>query len=183
MGLVEFLKVAVRDPFGVGAVMPSSSFAVRRVVKQLPAGPRMIIEYGPGDGVITRQLLELLPEDGRLLAIEANHDFYRQLLAIDDPRLTLIHGDARQAREHAGREGFGPFDAAVSGIPFSMLTADDRRGVVAMTHDLLGPDGVFLVYQTSPLMRPYLRERFSVRSFVELINIPPYFIMRAAKRP
>ncbi len=181
MGLIDFLRVAAKDPLGVGAVMPSSGLAVRRIVRCLPDQVRTVIEYGPGDGVITRQLLDRLPPDGRLLAIEANHDFYRRLLAIDDPRLTLVLGDAREARAYADREGFGPFDAAVSGIPFSMLSAAERESVVNATHELLSENGVFLVYQVSPLMRKPLKARFAVRTYFAPFNVPPYFIMRAAK--
>lgn len=180
MSLASFLSVAARD-IRVGAVMPSSRHAVRQVLAAVPAGASRIIEYGPGDGVITRRLFERLSPDGRLLAIETNERFTAGLSSISEPRFSLVHGDARRAVEHAAALGLGQFDAAVSGIPFSLLSDADRREVVDMTHGLLRSGGAFVVYQTSPLMVPYLRRRFGVSTKLELRNIPPYFIMKAVK--
>jgi phospholipid N-methyltransferase len=182
MSLFSFLKTAVRDPIRVGAVMPSSSYAVRRILAQFPGDFKYVIEYGPGDGVITREVLKLMPAGGRLLAIETNGEFIDALRQIDDKRLILVQGDARRAADYAEAYGFGRFDLAFSGIPFSMLTSADRHAVVDMTHGLLDDSGTFVVYQTSPLMVPYLSRKFRVKTSLEPLNVPPYFVMRAAKK-
>lgn len=180
MKILPFLKTAARDP-KIGAVMPSSRYAAAKIVRNVPHGVRRVLEYGPGDGVLTRRLLEMLPPDGRLVAFETNAEFRRLLGEIADPRFRLEDGDARAAASRLV-DGDAPFDLAVSGIPFSMMSSADRTRTVAMTWDLLRPGGVFIVYQTSPLMYPYLKRTFDVRLSVELRNVPPYFIMRAEKR-
>lgn len=180
MSLLKFLKVASRD-IRVGAVMPSSSFAVRRIMNNVPDRLRQVLEYGPGDGVITKRLLDRLDSQGWLLAIESNPQFVGVLKDIRDSRFTLVHGDATVAADYAAEHGLAGFDLVISGIPFSMLTDASRKKVVDMTYDLLAPGGTFLVYQTSPLMVPYLKRRFSVKTSVEMLNVPPYFVMRAIK--
>jgi hypothetical protein len=50
-----------------------------------------------------------------------------------------------------------------------------------MSHRLLRPGGVFLVYQTSPLMAGYLKKKFAVTTAIEFRNVPPYFIMAGRK--
>jgi phospholipid N-methyltransferase len=182
MNIFSFLKVAAQDPWHVGAVMPSSSFAVRNIMRRVPKNLRTILEYGPGDGVLTKVLLEMLPVDGRLLAIETNQEFVDSLREIKDSRLIVVHGDARQADQFAREHGLSGFDLAISGIPFSLISAAERTDLVSKTRDLLRPGGVFVVYQTSVLMRSYLKKVFSVRTFIEFLNVPPYFIMRAARR-
>lgn len=181
MGLIPFLKTALKDMRRVGAVMPSSRFAVRRILRQVPADARFALEYGPGDGVLTRELLKRLPPDGRILAIETNDEFVGCLRRIQDSRLTVVHGDARLAAAFARQHGFAGFDLALSGIPFSLLPGELRRDIVSMTHDLLRSGGVFVVYQTSPLMVPYLKRQFGVKTSVEPLNVPPYFVMRAER--
>lgn len=180
MNILSFLKVAVRD-IRVGAVMPSSRFAVHRIMDAVPDRLRLVLEYGPGDGVITKRLLDRLDSQGRLLAIEANPEFVRTLQEIRDQRLALVHGDATVASDYAKEHGLSDFDLVISGIPFSMLSDKTRREVVAKTYELLRPGGVFLVYQTSPLMLPYLKKKFSVKTSIELLNVPPYFVMQAVK--
>jgi phospholipid N-methyltransferase len=180
MSILRFLKVAAKD-FRVGAVMPSSRFAVRSIMRRVPQRLDAVLEYGPGDGVLTRRLLERLSPDGKLLAVETNPEFADRLASIGDPRFMLVRGDATKAAAHAAAAGLGPFDLVVSGIPFSMLSDATRKDVVDMTHELLKPGGIFLVYQTSPLMVPYLKRRFRVRTSVQPLNVPPYFIMQAKK--
>jgi phospholipid N-methyltransferase len=181
MSLFRFLKVASRD-IRVGAVMPSSRYAVRRILANVPDRLSKVLEYGPGDGVLTKRLLERLDSQGKLLAIEANPQFVGDLAAIKDPRFALVHGDATVAAGYAKEHGLAGFDLVISGIPFSLLSDETRRKVVDMTHDLLRPGGVFLVYQTSPLMVPYLKRRFAVKTSFELLNVPPYFVMQAVKK-
>lgn len=176
----SFLSVALRD-IRVGAVMPSSTYAVNAILSRLPERLERVIEYGPGDGVLTRALLARLTDDGRYLAIETNRRFFTEVSSIDDTRLETVHGSALSADTIAGERGMEGFDLAISGIPFSLISREGRRHAVEMTRRLLRPGGVFLVYQTSPMMRPYLRTAFTVTTTVEPRNIPPYFIMHAKK--
>jgi len=181
VSLTSFLKIAAHDPLRVGAVMPSSKSAVRSILRAAPAGAKTILEFGPGDGAVTRALLARLPADGRLLAMETNHEFVECLRLIDDPRLTVVHGDARAASAWAVANGIAGFDSAVSGIPFSLLKDATRRELVELVDRLLWPGGTFVVYQSSLLMLRYLRRSFRVKVAVALKNIPPYFIMKAVK--
>ncbi len=182
MKIIPFLKIALRDMKRVGAVMPSSKYAVRRITRSLPANLENVLEYGPGDGAVTRAILAKMPASGRILAIETNHDFVECLNGLGEPRLKVVHGQAQQAVDLAREQGQTGFDLIVSGIPFSMLPHAVRQDLVSMTHDLLKPGGTFLVYQTSPLMARYLKKHFRVRIQIEPLNVPPYFIMRAVRR-
>ncbi|HSD12088.1 MAG TPA: methyltransferase domain-containing protein [Patescibacteria group bacterium] len=181
MNIISFLKVAARD-FRVGAVMPSSRWAVTKILDRVPDKLTAVLEYGPGDGVLTKRLLDRLDSTGRMLAIEANPTFAAGLAKIADQRFALVHGDATVAAGYAREHGLSSFDLVISGIPFSMLSDKTRKDVVDMTWNLLRPGGVFLVYQTSPLMVPYLKRRFSVKTSFEVRNVPPYFVMQAVKK-
>lgn len=181
MALLPFLKIAARD-IRVGAVMPSSSYAINRIFSCLPDTFGSVLELGSGDGVITARILDRLRPDGRMLAIEANLEFVRMTRSLGDSRLEVVHGDATAAQDIVSQKGFGEFDLVISGIPFSILTHARRNAAVEMTYAMLRPGGIFLVYQSSPLMRGYLKRHFSVSTSVEPRNIPPYFIMRGKKR-
>ena len=132
-------------------------YAVKNIFSRLPDSFGSILEYGPGDGVITKRLLERLRPDGRMLAIEANLEFVRKTRSLGDSRIEVVHGDATVAQGIASQKGFGEFDLVISGIPFSMLSHARRNATVEMTYAMLRPGGIFLVYQTSPLMRGYLK--------------------------
>jgi phospholipid N-methyltransferase len=64
----------------VGALHPSSRFLVRRLLRCLrPERIRTIVEFGPGPGIATRLILDVLPEDARYIAIEKNPAFLAAL--------------------------------------------------------------------------------------------------------
>jgi phospholipid N-methyltransferase len=181
MSLLSFLRVALRDFGGVGAVTPTSKYVIKSVLKQLPAIPGDVLEYGPGDGVLTKELLKRLSPDGRLLAIERNAEFAKKTADIADARLVAVEGDVMDAASHAAKNHFGLFDAVVSNVPFTMFPSETKKEIVAKTYDLLKPGGVFVIFQYSRLMLPYLKEKFSVRVSYDPRNLPPYFIMTARK--
>ena len=117
-----------------------------------------------------------------MVAIERNQEFFPELQAIGDSRLRVIHGDVKIMSAHLHELGLPRIDAVVSSIPFSFFPSLVRALIVRNTYDALAPNGKFIVYQYSPLMLRYLKERFSsVRVRFEPRNIPPYFIMIAEK--
>ncbi len=93
MNYFKFLKIALTDYWGVAMIMPSSQYAIRRILKQFKPEHRTVIELGAGDGVITKEILKALPSNGKVLAIEINHDFFTELKKIRDPRLEVWQGD------------------------------------------------------------------------------------------
>lgn len=168
----------------MAAVRPSSTRLVARLFKFLPiAGIRRVVEFGPGDGAVTRPLLACLSEDARYVAIEQNPEFVAQLKRIGDPRFSLVHGSVTDDAWHTGTRDVRDADAVIASIPFSMLTHGERIKVLDAAHKILRPGGVCIVFhQYTPIMRKYMRERFGeVRSEFELFNVLPCFMFAARK--
>ncbi|MEK7636172.1 MAG: rRNA adenine N-6-methyltransferase family protein [Patescibacteria group bacterium] len=183
MSKLNFFKTALND-YKVGALTPSSSFVVKQILKKLPHySCACIVEYGAGDGVITKALLERLPENGKLIAIEMNPHFIAVLKKIRDPRLEIVDGDVLKICKKLSILKLPRIDAVVSGIPFSFFNSNERREITKHTFRGLSNQGRFILYQVSPLMFPYLKKYFKKKIDIslEVRNFPPYFIMTAEK--
>ena len=141
-----------------------------------------VIEYGPGDGVMTKELLIIMPKNGQLLAIETNPKFLGMLRLIDDPRLQVIDGKAQNISKSL-LTGAGSYDLIISSIPFSMIKFADREKIVRNTHDLLTKTGRFIIFhQYSPLMLRLMKKYFrSVSISFEPRNVMPCFMIHAQK--
>src|SRR5258706_2111914 len=166
----------LKHPNMVGWMLPSSSFVVDEVLKQVDwAKARVIVEYGPGVGTFTTKLLERMRPDATLIALELNPEFFRFLNgSLRDPRLKLIQGSAEDIDSVLARLGHAHADYVISGIPFKTLPHPLRDTIVRKTHSVLRPQGSFLVYQLSSVVLPYLENVFgTVRRDVELLNIIP----------
>lgn len=181
MTTLSYLKLFAKDR-NVAALMPSSRYATRAVMRALSPKHKYIVEYGPGDGVLTREILKRMAPDGKIVGIELNSEFVNELKNISDPRLRVAEGNVIDISAKTNLFGMPRIDAAVSGIPFSFIRSEQRETIVKNTHKFLQPDGQFVVYQFSLLMLPLLKKYFRTVSWkLEPRNLPPYFVMNAKK--
>src|SRR3984885_8074627 len=154
-----FARNFFRHPRMLGSIVPSSRFLIKQLLEPINwARARVIVEYGPGVGGITREVLRRMRPDATLIAIEMNPDFVGYLRgSIIDPRLRVVGGSAVSGVECL--RGFGPprADYIISGIPFSTIPAQLRERILRKTADVLEPGGAFLVYQFSTRVLQDLR--------------------------
>jgi len=177
-----YLAAFVRDK-GVATVAPSTKYLVNRVLRAMHLdAARVVVEYGPANGVMTRRILARLPHDAVLVAVERNEHFCRGLRRLHDPRLRLVQGDAQEIDRIMRGHDLPHADVIVSGIPFSYFDKDERDRLVAKTHAWLAPGGRFVAYQCTTHLIPVLKRHFRrVETQFELRNLPPHFVFAAFK--
>lgn len=169
----------------LGSVIPSSRFLVKQLLRNVRWDEaRVIVEYGPGVGTISGEILERMRPDATLVVFEINDDFVRMLSQrFSDPRLKVMHRSASDVAEVLAQLGLGQADYVIAGIPFSIMTPQARRGVLRSTYDALRPGGALLVYQFSTRVRSDLEEIFGdVRQRFEPRNILPARLFHCVKR-
>lgn len=179
----RYLKIALSDFINVASPFATSKSAAQKVVSQLKPSHKFIVEFGAGDGAITKELLKFIPADGKLVSIEINKDFVKSLNEIQDKRLVVVSGDVREISSHLSSLGLPQVDAVVSGIPFSFFKKAVRQEITTNTFNSLSSGGVFVAYQITPNLLPIIKKVFEkkVKLKIEIKNIPPYFIMVGKK--
>lgn len=171
-----FAKNFLQHPLMLGSFIPSSRFLIRTLLGELDfARARVIVEYGPGVGTFTHEILARMRPDAQLVALETNREFVQFLQSsTTDPRLHVVHASAAAVQGALTALGLDHADFVISGIPFSTLPATEREAVIRATHTVLQPEGAFLVYQFSPMVLASLRQVFShVRRGFQPLNVPP----------
>jgi phospholipid N-methyltransferase len=139
---------------------------------------RVIAEYGPGEGVHSREIASRMSADSQLLLFELDPDLSRDLERqfANDPRVHVIHGNAAELPEAMERLGIVSCDYVVSGIPFSILDIDKKRLLLQKTYDAIAPGGAFIIYQVTNELRQHATLFQHAESEYFLQNIPPMFI-------
>jgi phospholipid N-methyltransferase len=172
---LAFLQGFLKKPQEVGSVIPSSRFLERKIVQLTGAAQaRVVVELGPGTGGTTRALLQAMPADARLLAIEINPHFARILREHADPRLIVHEGSAEEIPALVEQHGLAAPDAVVSGIPFSTMEPALGRRIAKAVFDALPSAGRFVAYQVRGRVHDVARPFFGrARVAVELRNFPP----------
>lgn len=174
--LLLFARNFLKHPKMLGSVIPSSRFLIQEVLRPIDwARARVIVEYGPGVGTFTGEVLQRMRPDATLIVVETNTEFVRFLQAsFSDARLQVVHGSAAEIGQILAQHGKARADYIISGIPFSTMPEELRESILRATHEVLEPDGSFLVYQFSAQVLPDLRRIFGhVERGFEPINILP----------
>jgi phospholipid N-methyltransferase len=178
-----FVKNFIKHPVTVSSIIPSSRFLMNRVLNRIDwERARTIIEFGPGVGNFTKEILKRMRPDARLGVIELNHDFVKLLSAIGDRRLHVAHQSVEGVEDVMRQMGCSQVDYVISGIPFSVLPEPVREKVVQSTHSVLSADGSFMVYQFSRAVLPHLEKVFrKVEEEFEPLNVLPARLFYCAK--
>jgi phospholipid N-methyltransferase len=171
-----FARNFFRHPRMLGSIVPSSRFLSKQLLEPINWGrARVIVEYGPGVGGITAEVLRRMRPDAALIAIEMNPDFVSYLRgSITDRRLHVVEGSAVSVHDILCRFGYQRADYIISGIPFSTIPAPVRERILRNTRDVLEPGGAFLVYQFSTRVLQDLKRIFGyVKRRFEPLNVLP----------
>jgi phospholipid N-methyltransferase len=183
---VLFFKRFLQRPFQIASIIPSSKALVERVASKMDfSQPRVIAEYGPGEGVHSREIVRRMSPDSHLLLFELDAAFSRALERqfAGDVRVHVIHGDAASLPYELKHRGIACCDYILSGIPFSILKIDKKRALLRKTHDALAPGGSFIIYQVTNELKQHATLFEHAESEYFLQNIPPMFITVFQRAP
>ena len=182
---VLFLKRFLQRPRQVASIIPSSRILIRKVVGKMDfSKPRVIVEYGAGEGAHTRAIAGKMDAHSRLLLFELDAELAQHLRKQfkDDPRITVHHTDAARICEELANANLPHCDYVVSGIPFSFLPPEPKRLLLRRTYEALAPQdhSAFIIYQVSNELRDngHCDHFPRVESEYCLLNIPPYHVTK-----
>jgi phospholipid N-methyltransferase len=174
--LLLFGRNFIKHPKMLGSLIPSSRFLVNHLLAEVDwSRARVFLEYGPGVGTFTTEILRRMRPDAVLIALETNTDFVRFLRGrLRDDRLHVIHGSAADADTALAHLDLSHADYVISGIPYTTMPPELRNIILHKTHSVLDQNGAFLVYQFTRAVLPYLQRVFGfVYQDFEPLNVMP----------
>lgn len=140
---------ALHFVLATGQLVPSSNYLAAAMTHPLPLKEaKLVVELGPGTGVMTRALLERLPDDGELLAFETNPHFVEQLRRnLFDTRLQVVEASAEAAGRFLRRAGRRRVDGVVSSLGLTFMPDATRRTIIQSLLPYLDRQSVFTQFQ------------------------------------
>lgn len=138
-----FLTELARRPRQMGTVWPSSPALAAAMARWLPHGHKeLILELGPGTGIVTEKLLAAgLPQE-RLVAVEKSPrlaGFLRRRF----PRAHIVAGDALELDNVLAGMHFG---GVFSSLPLKVFTPEQVRRISGAIHAVLLPGAPWVQY-------------------------------------
>ncbi len=178
-----FLRSMLREPFAVGALVPSSRFLASLMVADMRPGSR-VIELGPGTGAVTQAILDAGVRANDLILIEQNEEFVA-LLTKRFPGTTVVNANAISLCRHISPEA-EPADFVVSGLPLLLFPARAKVRLLSQVFKSLRDDGCLYQFTYGgrcPFSRSVLRSlglKASLMKFTPF-NVPPAFVYRIVR--
>lgn len=177
------LKRFLQRPRQVAYIVPSSRVLRKKVAAQMDLSrPRVVVEFGPGEGCHARHLLKVLPPGSRLLLIELDPilvpHLQKQFAGV--PEVSIHHCDAARVVEILRAEGMDYCDYIVSGIPFSLMPQPQKAVILEQALQALRPEphSALITYQVSKELDENGHCSHFGRRFHEfcLANVPPMWV-------
>lgn len=186
-----FLREFVRSPGRTGAIAPSSSYLTAEIVRQ--AGVKKadcIVEFGPGTGSFTCEILRRKKENAFFVGIEANSRLV-ETLQQKFPQAKIIADSAENTPAILNNHHVTEADCIVSGLPWAAFPPSLQDTLLTAAVNSLRPGGRFatfaylqgLLLPAGRRFQQKLHETFSKVHIGRIIwkNTPPAFVYRCIK--
>jgi phospholipid N-methyltransferase len=177
--VILFVKNFLKYPTMQGSLVPSSQFLINGMLRQVDwQKARVLVEFGPGVGNVTQEILRRMHPDAILVAIELNPVFVELLRdEIRDPRLRVVHGSAAEVHKILADLQLSAADYIISSLPYTNMGQSIRKQIMLESRRVLSPEGSLVFFQYTTAIVPMLRSSFgSIRREFLLLNFPPALI-------
>ena len=167
----------------IGAIAPDSDAVVSEFCNSIPLAPaKVIVEYGPGTGTVSRGIIDRKHAEATLICFEKNPTLFRLLKnSIKGKNVFLVNEDAFDSPNVLAEQfnlSFNSVDCFISTLPNTFLNYD-----LLITEKIcpyLKRNGLFVTYQymtakvKSRNLSPVLGEHFQkVKKKHVVWNLPP----------
>ena len=144
---------------------------------------KVLVELGPGNGVITNQILKKIQPNSHLICFEVNHTFYENLKQIKHPQLTVLKVSAEEILPEMKKLGFSKACHIVSSLPLTIIPNTISNAILENALKTLDKEGTFIQYQYSLTYYKKLKAVFKSKISLEFepLNFPPAFVYRCKK--
>lgn len=187
---VQFLKEFVNKPQEIGAIVPSSPALAREVVRSIAWDKvQVVVEYGPGLGAITGEILTRTAGKD-FFAIELN-EAYADRFRRSYPDVPLYRDSVANVVSIAAEHGVEAIDCVISGLPWAIFSDAVQDELLDAMFQVLREGGQFatfaymhgLALPAGRKFREKLSRRFSKleRSPVVWRNTPPAVVYHAVR--
>ncbi len=154
MQLFRLLDQFVKAPRDTGSIVPSSQALAKTLLEEAEISRwNTVVEFGPGTGVFTEHLVNLVPSNAVFFALEINPFLARQA-RLRCPQAQIHTASATDVVDYLGRHGLLHCDCIVSPLPWGSLKPSLQDAIFASILDALPEGGRFVTftYAGVPLM-------------------------------
>ncbi|MGM9992037.1 MAG: class I SAM-dependent methyltransferase [Candidatus Bruticola sp.] len=189
---LTFLREFFKKPGQVGAIYPSSQELAEEIVAQARTDrAEVIVEFGAGTGVFTKEILKRKPKQSQFFTIEQNESLV-DILKKELPQADICCDSAAELPRLLKERNLTQVDAVISGLPWAAFSDDLQNLLLDPVLQYMRPGGRFVTFAylqglLLPAGRRFARKiknKFSTVEKSRIIwkNLPPAFVYVCTKK-
>lgn len=180
----KFLKEYIKNPKYIGAIVPSSKFLAKNMIESIDFNKsKCIVEYGPGTGVFTKELVSKASKETLIVLIEHNNDFAQILndKYKSNNNVIIINDSAEFIDYYLNKYNINTVDYIISGLPFASLPQNVSTCILDKTKNILSKQGKFITFQYTLFKKDLFKSRFRIIQHRKVFkNIPPAYVIECS---
>ncbi len=180
---MSFISEFFKNKSEIGAVAPSSKFLGKKMYGGIDFSKvKCIVEFGPGTGVFTKEILKRMNPEASMIVFETNPSFYEKLKKeIKDERALILNESAEKIGEYLSLKNHEKADYIISSLPLTVFPKKLKENILKSAVENLSEKGQYIQFQYSLNAHKLLKENFgSVKLAFSLINVPPAFVYKCS---
>jgi phospholipid N-methyltransferase len=187
--MAKNIRQKISDFKNRGSITPSSEKLAIKIIETADIkNRRVIVEFGPGNGIFTKHILKAKDPNALYFAIELNQYFADETLK-NCPEALVYLDSATNLTKYLKKHGVEKCDCIVSGLPFANFDTKLQDEILEIVKTNLSQDGIFLTFaynlslltKAGKLFRKKLPHFFTYVKRTDTVwaNLPPAFIYHA----
>jgi phosphatidylethanolamine/phosphatidyl-N-methylethanolamine N-methyltransferase len=187
----KFIAEFLRKPREIGAIVPSSRALSSRMTEWIDWDTvGAVVEYGPGMGAFTGDILSRMRPGARYFAVEIDAVMVA-VLKKQFPGITIYQDSVKNIKKLCEKERIETVDAIICGLPWALFSEKDQTDFLDTMMSVLRSGGQFttFAYLQGLLLPAAHRFKRKLKEYfleVELSNtvwwnLPPAFTYRCRR--
>ncbi len=187
----RFVRESILHPGRVGAIAPSTQRLALHMVRWIDwESVNTVVEYGPGTGAFTEQIMQRKRPDAEFFAVELHSEF-ATTLAMRFPDLTVVEESVANIESICQQRGVAEVDAIICGLPWAAFSDKDQTLFLDAMMKVLKPGGQLatFAYLSGMVLPAAHRFRKKLKGYfgevhasrTVWLNFPPAFIYRCRR--
>ena len=182
MSKKQFLVESIRDFKTTGAWIPSQKFLIEDITKLVNKDKKMlIVEFGSGEGCVTKKIVEKMSKDSNLLAFELNKNMASIMKKhfSKEKRIKIVQDNVINSHNYIKHK---KADLVISSIPLGNLNKKEVFSILHSAKSILNKEGIFVQYQYLGWDMLKLKKTFNNLKINWIpLNFPPAFVYTCKK--
>lgn len=167
-----------------GTIIPSSKYLINKCLEDLDLNSaKVIVEFGMGNGCITKEILKRSGNEAILISFEINKKFCSYCKNKFDgfSSLKIINESAFNFQSVLVENSITKVDCVISSLPISLFNEKDTLNLFNNVKKHLKKGGHFIQYQYTLDSEKLIKKTFNkVNRKFTFLNMPPAFIYKCA---